>query len=124
MAAQLFQQTFLGSYYRDRFIRINLFFGLIANISLWLFLVWQARNFPDLIFLHYNIYFGIDLLGPWYQIFFLPMFGLGFFVVNLLASLIFYRREKILSYFLVGTSSLLQLIFILAGVFITLVNLS
>ncbi|MFA6254727.1 MAG: hypothetical protein WC675_01685 [Patescibacteria group bacterium] len=122
MAAQPFQQTFLGSYYRNRFIKINLVFSLIANIILWLFLVWQARNFSDLIFLHYNIYFGIDLLGPWHQIFFLPLFGLGFLVINLLISLIFYQRERILSYFLVGTASLLQFIFILAGVFITLVN--
>ena len=112
-----------NSYSGDNFVRINLFFGLLVNISLWLGLVWQVKGFAELISLHYNIYFGIDLLGPWYQIFLLPALGLIFLVINFLIAAPVYRQEKILSYFLVGTSSLIQVIFGLAAIFIVLINL-
>ena len=72
--------------------------------------------------LHYNIYFGIDLLGPWYQIFLLPILGLIFLLINFLFGMAVYRRELILSYFLAGTSSFVQIIFVLAATFITLIN--
>jgi len=116
-------QSKFNSYRSDKFIKINLFFSLLINIVLWLVLVWQTRGLSDLIPLHYNIYFGIDLLGPWYQFFLLPSLGLLFFMVNFIISLMIYSKEKVLSYFLVGTSSFIQLIFLLAAIFIILINL-
>ena len=114
--------TLLSSYSGDKFIRINLFFSLLFNIILWLGLAWQVKSFAKLISLHYNIYFGIDLLGHWYQIFLLPALGLFFLMINFLLGLVVYRKEKILSYFLAGASSLIQVIFILATIFIVLIN--
>lgn len=122
MVNPLYNQSQFRSYCHDRFVRISLFFGALANISLWLWLIWQARNFTDLISLHYNIYFGIDLLGPWQQIFLLPLSGLIFLVINFFGGMLVYFREKILSYFLVGTSSFIQLLIILAAIFIVLIN--
>ena len=112
-----------GFYYRDPLIRINFLFSFLANLSLWLILIWQARNFDELISLHYNIYFGIDLLGYWYQIFLLPILGLGFFIINFMIASIIYNREKILSYFLAGTSSFVQIILTTSAIFIILINL-
>lgn len=112
-----------SSYHRDRFVIINFLFSLLINIGLWFLLIWQSNNFAELISLHYNIYFGIDLLGPWYRIFLLPSFGLIFLVINFFLGLALYNREKIFSYFLAGTTSLVQIIFILATFFIVLINL-
>jgi len=114
--------TRLYLYHSDKIIRPNLFFSLTANLFLWLFLLWQVRNFPESISLHYNIYFGIDLLGLRYQTLLLPALGLIFLVINFLAGLIIFTKERILSYFLAGLSSFEQLIFILAVIFIVLVN--
>lgn len=106
----------------DKFISLNLFFSLLINISLWLLLAYQTRNFTDTISLHYNIYFGIDLLGSRYKVFLLPALGLVFLAINSLVGLLVYKREKILSYFLFGTSSFVQVIFIIASIFIILIN--
>ena len=114
--------TLSRSYLGDKFIRTNLFFSLLLNIGLWSGLGWQARNFAELIALHYNIYFGIDLLGSRYQIFLLPILGLIFLIINFLLGLAIYRQEKILSYFLVGASSFAQIILSLAAIFIILIN--
>lgn len=122
MAIMQSHSTLFSTYYRDRLINISLFFGIFANIGLWLLLIWQARGFSDSISLHYNIYFGIDLLGSWYQIFLLPSFGLAFIVINFIVGLAIYTREKILSYFLVWSGVFVQLIFILSAISIILIN--
>ncbi len=110
------------SFFQDNLIKINLFLGILLNLGLWFWLFWQSRSFTDLITLHYNIYFGIDLLGPWYQIFLLPALGSLFLVLNVFLTAIVYKKEKILGYFLMVASSFSQVIFILAAIFIIFVN--
>lgn len=111
------------TFFQDKIIRVNLFFSLILNIALWGFLAWQVKDFPELIPLHYNIYFGIDLLGPWYQIFLLPTIGLVIFIINFFLGTIFFLKEKIISYFLAGASSLIQILLLIAGLAIVFLNL-
>jgi len=113
-----------NSYFNDRVVKINFFLSLFINISLWLLVLWQTKNFDELIPLLYNIYFGIDLLGFWYQIYLLPGLGLLFFLVNFALAGILYSKEKIISYFLVGGSTFSQIIFFLATIFIILINLN
>lgn len=50
--------------------------------------------------LHYNIYFGIDYLGPFEYIYTLPILGLIIIFINIVLSIILYNRVKILSIFL------------------------
>ncbi|OGY47236.1 MAG: hypothetical protein A3J62_03535 [Candidatus Buchananbacteria bacterium RIFCSPHIGHO2_02_FULL_38_8] len=106
-------------YFSDKFIQVNLFLSLLINMALWLVLIGRRSSFSDLIPLHYNIYFGIDLLGYWYEIFLLPIFGLLVLLANFILGLPLFSRERILAYFLIGASSLAQLIFLLAGLAIT-----
>ncbi|HEX9664233.1 MAG TPA: hypothetical protein VGA49_00225 [Patescibacteria group bacterium] len=73
--------------------------------------------------LHYNIYFGIDLIGAWYKVYFLPLFGLIVIVVNFVLAYFLHKQEKILSYFLVAAASLAQLILLVAGVIVVLLNI-
>ncbi|OGY43414.1 MAG: hypothetical protein A2729_04555 [Candidatus Buchananbacteria bacterium RIFCSPHIGHO2_01_FULL_39_14] len=121
----IFQHQFslTKTYWRDRFILINLAISLILNASLWFFLFQQAINLFELKPLHYNIYFGIDLFGQWYRIFLLPLIGLIFYLINSAIGLVIFQKEKIFSYFLIGTSSFVQLILIIAAIFIVYVNL-
>jgi len=122
MISNLYNQNFFSSYNRDKFIRINLFFSLVINILIWLWLSLQIRALPELIPLHYNIYFGIDLLGYWYQVFLMPFFGILVILLNFFLGSIIYQKEKILSKFLAGTSSFIQVIIFLASIFIILIN--
>jgi len=111
-----------GLYLRDRFVRFNLIVGLLVNFVLWLILGWQVKSLSNLIPLHYNIYFGIDLFGPWYRIFLLPAVGLVFLAVNSFLGVKLFHKEKILSYFLIGSGSLMQIILIVAALFIILIS--
>ncbi|MFA6410360.1 MAG: hypothetical protein WCW26_02175 [Candidatus Buchananbacteria bacterium] len=122
MFNQHYNPILFDSYWRDRIIKTNLIFSIVANFILWLGLIWQFKNFSESVPLHYNIYYGIDLIGPWYQILVMPGLGLLFILINLLASAIIYRKEKMIGYFLVGACSLCQLIFVLASIFITFIN--
>ena len=111
-----------SAYFRNHFVKLNFLIILLLNIFLWLFLAYNSRDFAGQIPLHYNIYFGIDSFGPWYKIFWLPIFGLAIFLFNFVFGALIYEFEKILSYLLIGTASLAGFLLILAAVFIILVN--
>lgn len=74
------------------------------------------------IILHYNIFFGIDLIGPWFKIYLIPLFGLICFFINFALSAIIYKRSKILSYLLIHASSLIQIFILLAVIFLIFQN--
>jgi len=59
--------------------------------------------------LHYNIYFGIDLIGEWYKIYLLPASGLVVLIINWIISLILHNKSKVLSYFTLSLTLFLQL---------------
>lgn len=118
-------QSFLTLYayfLKDRFVKINLFLAGGLNIILWLWLFWQTKDFTGNIALHYNIYFGIDFLGPWFNLFYLPTIGLAFFLFNLAIGAISFEREKMLGYFLVGATTLNQILLLLAAFFVVFIN--
>lgn len=110
------------SFLKDKFVKINLFLSLGINVALWLWLLWQTKDFSGHIPLHYNIYFGIDYLGPWYALFYLPLIGLIFLIFNLSIGAFSFEREKMLGYFLLGSSSFSQLILLVASFFIIYIN--
>lgn len=114
--------TLYSYFLKDRFVRINLFLAGGLNIILWLWLFWQTKDFSGHIALHYNIYFGIDLLGSWFNLFYLPALGLAIFLFNLAIGAISFEREKILGYFLVGAATLNQVLLLLAAFFVVFIN--
>lgn len=115
-------KTLFRPFFQDRMIYINVFLAFAINILIWITLFWQVEDFTALIPLHYNIYFGIDLLGPWYQIFVLPGVGLGIILVNLILGIFYFNREKILSYFLIGVGTIVQFLLLAATIAIILLN--
>lgn len=118
-----FNLSQLNGYFLSKFVKINLLFSLLTNIAIWLWVGSNSQRFTDLIFLHYNIYFGIDLVAPWYYIFTLPVLGLILLVFNFLVGSLLYETEKLLSYFLAGSVSLIQILLVLASIFIVYINL-
>lgn len=71
-----------------------------------------------LIPLHYNIYFGVDLLGSKDQIFKLPFVALFVLIINYFLAKTIYEQEKYLSYILVNVSLLVAVILFSAAIFI------
>jgi len=88
----------LASFFKLSFVKIFLIFTILCNLLLWLLSWLVVVNInQELSILHYNIIFGIDYIGNPYSIFWLPAFGLAIALVNILGSLWFFKREKLLA---------------------------
>lgn len=54
----------------------------IVNVFSWVLVFWKIPYTPDTVILHYNIYFGIDLSGPWWRVCVLPAFGVAAILIH------------------------------------------
>lgn len=99
-----------------------LFILITVALPLW-------RLFPDVIGkevvpLHYNIHYGVDWTGVWWQLFLLPASGLGVVILNALMAFILIKREKMLVNVAMISSVILTAFLFLAMVFVVLLNIT
>ncbi|OGY79918.1 MAG: hypothetical protein A3B74_01550 [Candidatus Kerfeldbacteria bacterium RIFCSPHIGHO2_02_FULL_42_14] len=99
-----------------------LLFTVLFNAGLWGFLAYNIHPQPEPLFLHYNIFFGVDFIGAWYRIFFLPGFGLGVLLMNAILAFFLLKRDLVLHYLVLSTTLVIQIILIVAGILIVLIN--
>jgi hypothetical protein len=97
--------------------------GIIATIVLPLW-----RLFPEIyglpvIPLHYNIHYGVDWTGAWWQIFALPAMGIVFFLINTGIALFFVRRNELLTNVALSATVLLSALLFAAMVFVVSLNI-
>jgi hypothetical protein len=123
MTLSLEPQNIIRQYFKDRFLRMALLLAALFNVITWLWLAYQSNSFPEVMPLHYNIYYGIDAYGPWFYIFMMPIVGMAILIVNFLVSMLAIRRERALSYMLVGTACATQLVILIASFAIVAINL-
>jgi hypothetical protein len=74
--------------------------------------------------LHYNIHFGVDRYGAWWQIFTIPTVGLGIVLLNGVTAAILWSRDKMLSVFLSLVTLGFEVLLCVALTFVILLNLS
>jgi hypothetical protein len=120
-----FLKNFTGLTLRDRFFQIIFITAVGINLFIWIllyFTFYPLRAFGDLVPLHYNVYFGIDLVGRWYKIFTIPFVGFFFILINFILSCFFYLREKMIGYFLGVTVLFSQILLAIAAAMIILIN--
>ncbi len=94
-----------------------------ACLALPIWRIVPLSNATPFIPLHYNVYFGVDRFGPWYEIFALPALGLLFFLLNVALQMHFFRSEKLLTRFLAISTIFIELIFVISMVLIILLNI-
>ncbi|MFZ3032207.1 MAG: hypothetical protein WA082_04170 [Candidatus Moraniibacteriota bacterium] len=76
-----------------------------------------------LMVLHYNVYFGVDLLGLWWQAYILPFLGGVFLFGHLFLARRFYARtERIACYLMLLSSGMLSFGILVATVSVALIN--
>jgi hypothetical protein len=120
---------FLENPYReDLVVKITFILSLIINVVIWLTLYFKLYPFSYMteygqIFLHYNVYFGIDNIGQWYMPFTIPLLGLFIILFNNILAYIFYLREKIIAYILLISQAVLHLVLLAAAIFVILLNI-
>lgn len=86
-------------FFKNDIVRILLVLGLFPLLSS--FVVLGATIFPINIplILRYNVYFGVSLLGDWWQVYIFPIAGIFLYLVHLLLARHYYNlRERIPSY--------------------------
>jgi len=93
-------------------------FSIIVNLAIWILLMFNVRPTGDLIPLHYNIYFGINLIGEWYQIFVIPAFGVFVIVINGILTKI-YTHDAYIKRMLLVSSVFNQFLLLLSAILLT-----
>ncbi len=79
---------------KNKWTVIPLVVGFILNIILWLFIYLKISPQDDLVFLHYNIYFGVDLIGDWYRMYLMPLLGVLIIFINIVLSVLLKKRDN------------------------------
>ncbi len=83
--------------------------SLFINIADWAVLAFFIRPVDFPIILHYNIYFGVDIIGGWWQAYFLPFTGAVILLINSFLARFFYgRKERVASYVLLLAALAIQ----------------
>ncbi len=108
-------------FFSQKIIYWSLVLTLVLNIYIW-YLIYKFIDFGrEFHVIHYNAYFGIDLLASPLTLLNIPLIGIIILILNLILAYVFYifkTEFKILSYFLVLVSFFinLELIIYLLGV--------
>jgi len=108
-ASGLVHWVFIGS-----FILNAVNWGLIAFFI-------RPVDFP--IILHYNVYFGVDVIGDWWQIYYLPIIGLVILAANTLLGYLFYQqKERIVAHLLMLATFIVQIAILVAVACLLMIN--
>lgn len=90
--------------------------AVFLNLGLWLFMYFNYRADDQKIPLHYDVYKGVsaEAIDFWSKLYFLPILGLLFVVINYILSVVISPKDTLISYFLNLTSIVVQLILFVA----------
>lgn len=106
------------------YVRMYLIILLGLNLLNWLSALIINKNVSqDLVFLHYNVTLGVNLVGSVKKVYIIPLLGLIIILFNFTLLSFIHRRDKFIIHLLLSTAILANL-FLLAGIVsIYLINL-
>ena len=109
----------VGLYLKEKVIlRYTVVTGALVLLAvLWILL--KLRSSGSLNPIHYNIFFGIDRVGPWYYLLRYPAAVLGVLALNFALGYFIFARDKYLSYYLLLMALLCSVATILFLLFLT-----
>ncbi len=71
--------------------------GWLLVVGIWSLLYWQFPYQSGTVFIHYNTYFGVDAIGPWSQLLWLPGTATIIAIVHTLIALLARTRNAFLT---------------------------
>ena len=99
---------------KNWWVNISLFLAFILNIFGWWEVLFRLKHDSGNFFLHYNTIFGVDLVGSWWKLLYLPAVGLLIILANFGLGMFFYSKDKFLAITLAVLTALVE-IFITIG---------
>ncbi len=96
--------------------------SLVVNGLAWGVILWKLPQTDATIFLHYNIYYGVDLTGRWHEVFYIP--GSGAVILLLNAAVLWFTKAlgAVLRTMVLAVTLGLELAVLLASVLVVLLN--
>ena len=114
---------YLKLYFRDPWVAIPLVGSVVLQALNWWYILTRIHPQTEQIFLHYNIIFGVDLIGNWWKIFYLPGFGTLILFINYTMSFWSYGRDKVLAHVLSVSTFIFEVFLAVAVVMIVGLNI-
>jgi hypothetical protein len=119
----------LKAYFSDVFayfyIKLYLIILIIINLIIWLLSNYINRQIGnELMYLHYNVDFGVDLIGESRNIFIVPLLGLAIIIVNfiLYGNISKYKNRKFISHILFMGAMVSNIILLISVILVYLIN--
>lgn len=114
---------FANEYFKSRIVIWLLILSFVINLADWLILKIWIKPVDFSIILHYNVYFGVDSIGDYRQVYILPAIGFFLGIINFFLAKHFYdQKERIASYILLLTMLMIQLSLTVAETSVILIN--
>jgi len=118
-----FKHFFSHEFFQSSLVQWVIIAALVVNVANWISIVYFIRPVDFPIILHYNIYFGVDVIGSWKQIYFLPVIGLLILSINTTLGYLFYQqKERIAAHLLLLATFIVQIGISIAVASLLLIN--
>lgn len=109
-------------YWKDKQIMTIFSLSVLLNIIIWIFLIQNQKENSHPIILHYNLFFGVDRLGNYEEIYLIPIAGLIIIIVNSILGHLLYLKEKLAVYFLIFIVFIIQIFLLIDSYLIIKIN--
>ncbi|HCC13202.1 MAG TPA: hypothetical protein DEP63_00440 [Candidatus Magasanikbacteria bacterium] len=96
--------------------------SLVLNIASWIWLLLNIRPSVDQVFLHYNILFGVDLVGSWYNVLSLPIAGFLIILLNALLGWFLFKQDEFAAYLLNAIAVLVNMFLLVSSALLVFLN--
>lgn len=113
----------IRAFFKEKFVFASVVLFFLSNAAVWSYLLYNAEP-RDHFFLHYTVYFGVDLVGTRNDAFFLPVGGLLIGAVNTVLAHLFRLRARPLSVFFLVLTLVVHVFLGVAAVLVASLNLA
>lgn len=96
--------------------------SFVVNILIWLWLAFRIPPQSEQVFLHYNILFGVDFVGAWWNVYLLPLTGLFVFIVNFVIGWLLFNKDKFITIILQTVNLISQIFLLIVAALLVFLN--
>jgi hypothetical protein len=120
---QRLRYFFSQEFFHSSLVQWVILAALLVNATNWGLIAFFIRPVDFPIILHYNVYFGVDVIGSWWQVYFLPLIGLLILSVNTVLGYLFYQqKERIAAHLLILATFIVQIVVTIAVASLLIIN--